>query len=190
MDETLGIKLEEIRRMKKPLDHTKELQLYLTMKRIRMVEESIARDYSRGKMRCPTHLSIGQEAVPAGVSLCIGPSDMAVSTHRCHAHYLAKGGNLRAMIAELYGKSAGCSKGKGGSMHLIDMDKGFAGSSAIVGNSIPIGTGIALSMKLNGLKNISVIYFGDGARQFTFDGSLIPGALQKLAGTKPSVFLH
>ena len=140
-------------------------RLYKSMIRIRMVEESIADNYSKGEMRCPTHLSIGQEAVPAALSLCLHKEDKAVSTHRCHAHYLAKGGSLKAMIAEIYGKETGCCKGKGGSMHLIDMDAGFAGSSAIVGNSIPIGTGIALSMKLNKVNNISTIYFGDGATE-------------------------
>lgn len=140
-------------------------RLYKSMKRIRMVEEFIADNYSKGEMRCPTHLSIGQEAVPSALSLCLSKEDIAVSTHRCHAHYLAKGGSLKAMIAEIYGKETGCCKGKGGSMHLIDMEAGFAGSSAIVGNSIPIGTGIALSMKLNKHNNISVIYFGDGATE-------------------------
>lgn len=99
--------------------------LYYRMKRIRSVEEEIAKRYSEGKMRCPVHLSIGQEAISAGFSLAIDKKDFAVSTHRGHAHYLGKGGSLKSMIAEIYGKSTGCSKGKGGSMHLIDLDVNF-----------------------------------------------------------------
>lgn len=140
-------------------------KLYISMKRIRMVEEWIAENYKKNEMRCPTHLSIGQEAVPSALSLCITTRDIAVSTHRCHGHYLAKGGNLNSMIAEIYGKETGCSSGKGGSMHLIDLEAGFAGSSAIVGNSIPIGTGIALSMKLRKRNDIAIIYLGDGATE-------------------------
>ena len=87
---------------------------YLCMLRIRMVEERIADKYKEGKMRCPTHLSIGQEAASAALSLTIDKNDVAVSTHRCHAHYLAKGGDLKSMIAELYGKETGCAKGRGG----------------------------------------------------------------------------
>ena len=89
-------------------------------------------------MRCPTHLSIGQEAVSAAFSQLVNKNDYAVSSHRPHLHYLAKGGNLKKMIAEIYGKKTGCSEGKGGSMHLIDTNVNFMGSSAIVGNSIPV----------------------------------------------------
>ena len=116
-------------------------------------------------MRCPTHLSIGQEAVSAAFSEVVNKKDFAVSSHRAHVHYLAKGGNLKKMIAEIYGKKTGCSKGKGGSMHLIDLDVNFMGSSAIVGNSIPIGTGLALSAKINNTNQKSFIFFGDGATE-------------------------
>ena len=135
------------------------------MTRIRMVEEEIAKRYPSGKMRCPTHLSIGQEAVPCVISSMTGKTDTAVSTHRCHAHYLAKGGNLKKMIAEIHGKKGGCAKGKGGSMHLIDKSCGFMGSSAIVGNSIAIGVGIALSFEQMDKKNLSIVYFGEGATE-------------------------
>lgn len=135
------------------------------MLKIRMVEEEIASRYSEQKMRCPTHLSVGQEAVPAVLSQILNKDDFAVSTHRSHAHYIAKGGNLPRMIAEIYGKKTGCSRGKGGSMHLVDESVGFMGSSAIVGNSIPIGVGIGLSLKLEKTDNISVVYFGDGATE-------------------------
>ena len=114
-------------------------------------------------MRCPVHLSIGQEAVPAALSLLMNKTDFSVSTHRGHAHYLAKGGCLKSFISEIYGKANGCSSGKGGSMHLIDLNVNFMGTSAIVGNSIPTGTGLALAAKLNKKDQISIIHIGDGA---------------------------
>jgi len=139
------------------------LKLLYHMKRIRRVEEEIALRYPQGKMRCPTHLSIGQEAVPAAIALALRRNDFAVGTHRGHAHYLGKGGNLPAMLAEIYGKANGCSKGRGGSMHLIDMSVGFMGTTAIVGNSIPIGVGLGLSIQLHGTDQLSCIFLGDGA---------------------------
>jgi len=146
-----------------PVDAATSLDLYERMYLIRVTEEMIASRYSEGQMRCPTHLSIGQEAVPAVLSQFITTNDYAVSTHRGHAHYLAKGGNLPAMIAEIYGKETGCSKGKGGSMHLIDLSVNFMGTSAIVGNSIPIGVGLGLRAQLAKSDQITVIYLGDGA---------------------------
>jgi len=139
------------------------LNFYESMHRIRSVEQEISRKYSEEKMRCPTHLSIGQEAVPAAFSQIVSAKDYAVSSHRAHAHYLGKGGNLNSMIAEIYGKQSGCSKGKGGSMHLIDLSVNFMGSTAIVGNSIPVGVGLGLSAKIKKTKQISFIFFGDGA---------------------------
>ena len=141
------------------------INLYEQMYRIRAVEEAIADNYPDGKMRCPVHLSIGQESIPAVFAQAIGTADFAVSTHRGHAHYLAKGGNLNAMIAEIYGKSTGCAKGKGGSMHLIDLDVNFMGTSAIVGNSIPVGVGLALSAQLKKTNQISCVFLGDGATE-------------------------
>tara|TARA_A100001015_G_scaffold133710_1_gene148384 strand:+ start:202 stop:1164 length:963 start_codon:yes stop_codon:yes gene_type:complete len=140
-----------------------DLNLYKNMLEIRLAEEGIAKRYKDGKMRCPTHLSIGQEAAASGVGLALRKTDLALSTHRGHAHYLAKGGSLKRMIAEIYGKSTGCSKGKGESMHLIDRSVGFEGSTAIVGNTIPIGVGLALSLKLDTKNSISVVYCGDGS---------------------------
>jgi len=137
--------------------------LYKTAYRIREVETEISKKYSEKKMRCPTHLSIGQEAVAAAFSEIANKDDFAVSTHRCHAHYLGKGGSLKKMIAEIYGKKTGCSGGKGGSMHLIDLSCNFMGSSAIVGNSIPVGVGLALSSKIKKTKQISFVFLGDGA---------------------------
>jgi len=140
-----------------------EWQLLFRMKRIRHVEDEIARCYGEEKMRCPTHLSIGQEAVAAGVGLALRRDDFAVSTHRAHAHYLGKGGDLRAMVAEIYGKATGCSRGRGGSMHLIDLAVGFEGSTAIVASSIPVGVGLALSAQLHGTDQLCCIFLGDGA---------------------------
>ena len=139
------------------------LKIYKKMLLIREVDEKIAEKYHEEQMRCPTHLSIGQECVPACLSLCSDKDDFAVSTHRGHAHYLGKGGDLRKMIAEIYGKSTGCSRGKGGSMHLIDLDVNFMGTSAIVGNSIPVGVGLGLSISLKKTQQISIIFLGDSA---------------------------
>lgn len=133
------------------------------MLRIRGIEEKIAERYHEGKMRCPTHLSIGQEAVPAVLGQLLRKTDLAISTHRGHAHYIGKGGHLGRMIAEIYGKVTGCCRGKGGSMHLIDLSVGFEGTTAIVGNSIPIGVGLALGEQLKGTDNVVCIFLGDGA---------------------------
>lgn len=143
--------------------NTNLLDLYEKMYLIRQTEEAIADRYPEGQMRCPTHLSIGQESVPAILSSLLNDNDYAISTHRGHAHYLGKGGNLNAMIAEIYGKGSGCSAGKGGSMHLIDLSVNFMGTSAIVGNSIPIGVGFGLSIQLAKSDQISVVFIGDGA---------------------------
>ena len=135
--------------------------LLFQMLRIRHIELEIARRYPEGKMRCPTHLSVGQEAVAAAVGLALAKEDLAVSGHRSHAHYLGKGGNLKALLAELYGKVDGCARGKGGSMHLIDESAGFMGSTAIVAGTVPIGVGLALGMKLKGTQQISCVFHGD-----------------------------
>jgi pyruvate dehydrogenase E1 component alpha subunit len=137
--------------------------LLFRMKRIRHVEEEIARRYSEQKMRCPTHLSIGQEAVAAAVGTALNTDDFAVSTHRAHAHYLGKGGGLKEMLAEIYGKATGCSAGMGGSMHLIDVSVGFMGSTAIVGSIVPVGVGLSLSFQLRKTDQVSCVFVGDGA---------------------------
>ena len=140
-------------------------KLFESMLRIRLVEESIANKYSEQKMRCPTHLSIGQEAIAVGVCANLTTQDQVLSTHRAHAHYLAKGGCLNSMMAEIYGKASGCSKGMGGSMHLIDTSVGFMGSTAIVANTIPVAVGLALEKKLTRKKSIACVFFGDGATE-------------------------
>lgn len=156
-------------------------KILYSMKRIRFIEESIAAVYSQGKMRCPVHLSTGQEAVSAAVGLALRKDDLAVSGHRAHAHYIAKGGSVPAMLAEIYGKKTGCSAGKGGSMHLIDQSVGFMGSTAIVGGTIPVGTGLAFSLKLKGSDQVTCIFLGDGAvEEGAFYESANFAALKKL----------
>ena len=133
--------------------------------KIRLTEEAIAAEYPKQEMRCPVHLSIGQEAPAVGVSLALDIRDQVVSTHRCHAHYLAKRGDLNAMIAELYGKATGCARGKGGSMHLVDPVVGMMGSSAVLGGTVPLAVGLALSYQLRGEPRVAVAYLGDGATE-------------------------
>ncbi len=142
-----------------------EKKLLFKMLRIRNIEQAIADNYKFQKMRCPVHLSIGQEAPAVGIMENLRKNDKIVTAHRSHAHYLAKGGNLNSMIAELHGKSSGCAKGKGGSMHLIDLEAGVSAAVPIVGSTIPIGVGISWNMKLRKMKNIVVIFFGDGATE-------------------------
>ena len=142
-----------------------KIQLFKELLRIRLVEQTIAKRYGEQKMRCPVHLSIGQEAVAVGICSNLRKQDKVFTAHRSHAHYLAKGGSLKKMIAELHGKFSGCAKGKGGSMHLIDLDYGILGAVPIVGSTIPIGVGAAWAEKLKNSKNIVVIFFGDGATE-------------------------
>jgi pyruvate dehydrogenase E1 component alpha subunit len=139
------------------------IMLLRMMKFIRQVEETIASRYAEGKMRCPTHLSTGQEATAAGVCLALTPGDQVMSTHRSHAHYLAKGGELKKMLAEIYGKATGCCGGRGGSMHIIAPSAGFLGSTAIVGNSIPIAVGAALTNQMLKTGKAVCVFFGDAA---------------------------
>lgn len=133
------------------------------MLRIRLVEQTIAARYAEQRMRCPVHLSIGQEAIAVGVCSALRPDDRVLSTHRCHAHYLAKGGDLKRMIAELHGKAAGCNGGRGGSMHLFDAAAGMVASLPIVASAIPVAAGMALADKLDGLDRVTVVFFGDAA---------------------------
>lgn len=128
-----------------------------------MIEEEIAKRYPEQEIRCPIHLSIGQESQAVGVCAALKVTDKMVSTHRGHAHYLAKGGDLKAMIGELYGRDFGCSKGNGGSMHLIDESVGFMGSTSIVGGTIPVGVGLAFAAKLKGEKHTTAVMLGDAA---------------------------
>jgi pyruvate dehydrogenase E1 component alpha subunit len=148
---------------------------------VRRVEERVRDLYAEQEMRCPTHFSIGQEAVAVGVCEHMDRRELITSAHRSHAHYLAKGGDLKAMLAELYGKATGCAAGKGGSMHLIDRSVGFLGAVPIVGSTIPIGVGAALSSVLQGDPRLTVIFFGDGATEAgVFHESLNLAAIHKL----------
>lgn len=140
-------------------------RLYKSLYRIRRVEEEIARIYSTDKIKSPVHLSIGQESISVGVCDVIRREDIVFGTYRGHALYLAKGGNLRRMMAELYGKKTGCARGKAGSMHLVDMECGMMGTSAIVATTIPQAVGYALALKMRKEPRVVVCFFGDGATE-------------------------
>lgn len=148
------------------LKNTKINQLkefYEKIYKIRHVEEKISDLYAEQEMRCPVHLSIGQEAPAVGVCSALEKKDWLYSTHRSHAHYLAKGGNLDDMIAEIYGKETGCNGGRGGSMHLSDLSVNMRASIPIIGSSIPLAAGFALNCKIKELDSIGVVIFGDAA---------------------------
>lgn len=168
------------------MDKTKAAKFYTSLYRIRRVEEEIARIYPTDKIKSPVHLSIGQEAISVGVCEALLPDDVVFGTYRGHALYLAKGGNLKKMIAELYGKVTGCAKGKGGSMHLIDIKKGVMGGSAIVGTTIPQAVGYAYALKIRRSNCVVVSFFGDGAsEEGVFHESMNFAALKKL----PIIFI-
>lgn len=156
------------------------------MLRIREFENKVAELIENNEIKCPCHLYSGQEAVSVGVCTNLTKEDLVFSTHRSHGHYLAKNGNMNALMAELFGKKTGCARGKGGSMHICDKENGLLGSSAIVGGTIPIATGAALSTKLLHKKNVVVCFFGDGAtNEGAFYESLNFAKIQKL----PIVFV-
>lgn len=140
-----------------------EVRLYKSLLRIRRAEETIAELYKEKEMRTPTHLGIGQEAVAVGVCEMLDKTDVAYSHHRCHTHYLAKGGSLLGLIAELYGREDGCSRGRGGSVHLTAPHVGFAGSSPILGQGIALAVGSALAFKMDAVSRVAVTFFGEGA---------------------------
>src|SRR5262245_1953069 len=156
-------------------------RIYRSLRLIRRTEEEVARIYPSDKIKSPVHLSIGQEAVAAGVCDVLRPDDVVSGTYRSHAAYLAKGGDLRAFFAELYGKDTGCARGKGGSMHLINLDQHILGTSAVVGTTIPIAVGYALALKRQGTGRVVVAFFGDGAtEEGVFHESLNFAALHRL----------
>jgi TPP-dependent pyruvate/acetoin dehydrogenase alpha subunit len=140
-------------------------RLYRSLYRIRRLEEEVARVYPTDKIKSPVHLSIGQEAVSVGICQALAPQDVVFGTYRGHALYLAKGGDLKQMVAELYGKATGCTKGKGGSMHLIAPDQGVMGTSAVVGTTIANATGYAYALRYGRRNAIVVSFFGDGATE-------------------------
>ncbi|MDO8425954.1 MAG: thiamine pyrophosphate-dependent dehydrogenase E1 component subunit alpha [Deltaproteobacteria bacterium] len=144
---------------------TRELlvEMYSMMLKIRMFEDRIVELYPEQEMKCPVHLYIGQEAIAAGVCLNLKKEDYLFSNHRGHGHCLAKGSPMGPLMAEFYGKKTGCSRGKGGSMHVIDVENGIMGTSAIVGGGIPMGVGAALASVMKGAESVTAIFFGDGA---------------------------
>ena len=156
-------------------------RVYRSLRLIRRTEEEIARLYPSDRIKSPVHLSIGQESVSVGVCDALAPDDMMSATYRGHAAYLAKGGDLGRMMAELYGKSTGGAGGKAGSMHLVDMAAGVIGMSAVVGTTIPIAAGFAFAMKREGRERVTACFFGDGAtEEGVFSETLNFAALHKL----------
>ncbi len=137
--------------------------LFERMLLIRRTEERLAADSAAGKLPGAVHLYIGEEAVAAGVCAHLTDRDYVTSTHRGHGHYLAKGGDLRAMMAEIWGKREGICRGMGGSMHVADLSKGILGANGIVGAGLAIATGAAFGARLAGDGRVAVCFFGDGA---------------------------
>lgn len=139
------------------------LKWYEEMLLMRKFEERAGQLYGMQKIKGFCHLYIGQEALVAGAMSVLKPEDNMITAYRDHAHALGKGTSARAVMAELYGKATGCSKGKGGSMHMFDAENRFFGGHGIVGGQIPLGAGIAFAEKYNGTKNVTACYMGDGA---------------------------
>lgn len=156
-------------------------RLYRQLLYIRRFEERVAEIYPSDAIKSPVHLSIGQESVAVGVCDVLGPDDWVSGTYRSHATYLARGGDPGRMMAELYGKSTGCAGGRGGSMHLVDMDRGIMGTSAVVGTTVPIAVGFALAFKRQRTGQMVAAFFGDGAtEEGSFYESLNFAALHRL----------
>jgi pyruvate dehydrogenase E1 component alpha subunit len=157
------------------------LLAYRRMRTIRAFEERLSDLVTAGKLAGFLHLYAGEEAVAVGVCHQLGARDIVTSTHRGHGHCIAKGVDVRAMMAELYGRSTGTCKGKGGSMHIADLDLGMLGANGIVGAGIPLATGAALSAKLRRTGGVAVAFFGDGAsNQGAFHESLNIAAIWRL----------
>jgi pyruvate dehydrogenase E1 component alpha subunit len=163
------------------LDHTHALHLLREMLRVRRFEEKCAELYSAAKIRGFLHLYIGEEAVAAGAIQALTPDDAIVATYREHGHALVRGIAASAIMAEMYGKQEGCSRGRGGSMHLFDAAKRFYGGNAIVGGGLPIAVGLALADKLQGRSRVNACFFGEGAvAEGEFHESMNLAALWKL----------
>ena len=161
------------------------VHLFREMLRIHLIEEEIERRYHQDQMKTPIHLVIGQEATSVGCCAALRREDLLYSSHRTHGNYLAKGGDLRAMLCEMHCRINGCAGSRGGSMHLIDKSVGMAGTSAIVGGAMPIATGAALAAQIQKLDRVSVVFFGDAATdEGVASESLNFAALKKL----PAIF--
>ena len=161
-------------------------KMYEVMVKIRKFEEKVVDIFARGSMPGLAHLYVGEEAVAVGACFDLGRDDYISSTHRGHGHCIAKGGDVKRMMAEIFGKKTGYCKGKGGSMHIADLDIGILGATGIVGGGIPIAVGAALSAKLRKTHQVAVCFFGDGAsNQGTFHESLNLASVKNL----PVVFV-
>lgn len=145
------------------------LNLFRMMVRIRTFEESLVESILSGEIHTPCHLCSGQEAVAAGLCATLQKTDYIFGHHRSHGHFLAKGGSMKALAAEVYCREAGCSRGRGGSMHLVDTDSGMLGSAPIVAGTIPLAVGAALASSIRKDTRVTVSFFGDGA---TSEGGL------------------
>ena len=155
--------------------------MYVKMRRIRDFESTAARLFAEGKIPGFVHLYLGEEAIAPAVCECLRDDDFITSTHRGHGHIIAKGGDLNLMMAELFGRETGYCKGKGGSMHIADRDKGILGANGIVGAGHCISTGAGLSAKIRGTDQVCVCFFGDGStNQGTFHESLNMASIWKL----------
>lgn len=150
------------------------------MARIRETEERLAELVTAGEVKTPCHLYIGQEAIAAGVCATLTDDDYVWGGHRSHGHYLAKGGDLRGMVAEIFGRVTGCSEGRGGSMHLVAPQVGILGTVPLVAATIPLAVGAGMAARLRGERRVSVAFFGDGAvEEGHFHESLNLAALYK-----------
>lgn len=159
-----------------------QLRLYGTMLRIRIFEERVVNLLEANEVKCPVHLCTGQEAIAAGVCAALRQDDYMFGTHRSHGHYLAKGGDMGQIAAELFGKRTGCSKGRGGSMHLVAPEVGLLSTAPLVSGTIPIAVGAALASKLRVEDRVSVVFFGDGVvDEGVFYESMNFAAIKKLA---------
>jgi pyruvate dehydrogenase E1 component alpha subunit len=168
------------------LDKDSLLALYERMIQIRTFEDAAGQNFADGLMPGFVHLYAGEEAVAVGVCAHLSDRDYITSTHRGHGHCIAKGVDISGMAAELMGKSTGICKGKGGSMHIADVDKGMLGANGIVGGGLPLACGAALTAKTLGTGGVAVCFFGDGAsNQGTFHEALNLAAIWKL----PVVFV-
>jgi len=147
------------------MDLTNEqlIEMYTTMVKIRTFENRVAELFAGGKIPGFVHLYVGEEAVATGVCANLTDKDYITSTHRGHGHLIAKGGDIQRMMAELFGKKTGYCKGKGGSMHIADLDLGIMGANGIVGGGPPLASGAALACQYLGNDGVAVCFFGDGA---------------------------
>jgi pyruvate dehydrogenase E1 component alpha subunit len=163
------------------LGKKKLLELYTTMMKIRVFENRIVDLYARGEVPGLAHLYVGEEAVAAGVCAVLREDDFITSTHRGHGHVIAKGADTSPMMAELFGKKTGYCKGKGGSMHIADMQKGVLGANGIAGGGLPIAVGAGWSAKWRETKQVTACFFGDDAsNNGTFHESLNLASIHKL----------